>query len=137
MTGGPDGSPREFFRWWIVDERTGKRRLTTYKMQRAVAEERFPGAEPNLQSREVRQLREPGEIHGNSRPPREARTTAELALSSCAFCEGSGWICADHPALPFQHDNCGAEGAPCVCNPTGAVQWREVYAELPPKKPPH
>jgi len=22
-------TPTEFFRWWIVDERTGKRRLTT------------------------------------------------------------------------------------------------------------
>jgi len=25
-------TPTEFFRWWIVDERTGKRRLTTYKL---------------------------------------------------------------------------------------------------------
>jgi len=59
--------PTEFFRWWIVDERTGKRRRTTYKMQRADAEERFPGAAPDLQSREVRQLPAPGEIHGNTK----------------------------------------------------------------------
>jgi hypothetical protein len=32
----------EFFRWWIVDERTGKRRRTTYKLSRANAEGRFP-----------------------------------------------------------------------------------------------
>jgi len=25
--------PTEYFRWWIVDERTGKRRLTTYKLK--------------------------------------------------------------------------------------------------------
>jgi hypothetical protein len=24
-------TPTEFFRWWIIDERTGERRLTTYK----------------------------------------------------------------------------------------------------------
>jgi hypothetical protein len=46
----------EFFRWWIVDERTRKRRLTTYKLTRAEAAERFPGAEPDMQSLEVRQL---------------------------------------------------------------------------------
>jgi hypothetical protein len=35
---------------------------------------------------------------------------------------------------PWEHDGCGA-GAPCVCNPTGAVQWCEVFAEatLPDK----
>ena len=32
----------------FIDERTGKRRLTTYKLKRADAEERFPGAEPGL-----------------------------------------------------------------------------------------
>ena len=62
-------TPTEFFLWWIVDERTGKRRRTTYKMQRADAEERFPGAEPDLQTREVRNLPEPGELYGNTRAP--------------------------------------------------------------------
>ena len=27
----------EFFSWWIVDDRTGERRLTTYKLSRAAA----------------------------------------------------------------------------------------------------
>jgi len=62
-------TPTEFFRWWVVDERTGKRRLTTYKMTRAEAADRYPGAEPDQQSREVRHLPQPGEMHGNSRPP--------------------------------------------------------------------
>ena len=61
--------PTEFFRWYITDERTGKRRLTRYAMTRAEAAERFPDAEPDLRTREVRNLPEPGEAHGNTRPP--------------------------------------------------------------------
>ena len=49
-----DSTPTEFFKWWIVDERTGKRRLTRYAMTRADAAERFPDAEPDLGTREVR-----------------------------------------------------------------------------------
>jgi len=64
----------EYFRWYITDERTGKRRLTTYKLTRAHAAGRFPGgAEPDLQTREVRHLPGPGEYEANSRPPEEAR----------------------------------------------------------------
>ena len=61
-------TPTEFFRWWIIDERTGKRRLTTYMLTRAQAADRYPGAEPDLQTREVRHLPECGELHGNSPP---------------------------------------------------------------------
>ena len=62
----------EFFRWFIVDERTGKRRLTTYAMTRQEAAEGYPDAEPDLRTREVRNLPEPGERHGNTLPPGEA-----------------------------------------------------------------
>jgi hypothetical protein len=58
----------EFYRWWIIDERTGKRRLTRYAMTREQAAERFPDAEPDLRTREVRILPEPGEARGNTRP---------------------------------------------------------------------
>ena len=51
----------EFFRWYILDEVTGKRRLTTYKMDRKTALERFPDAEPYEPSREVRGVLLPGE----------------------------------------------------------------------------
>ena len=34
--------PTEYFRWCIVDERTGKRRKTTYVLTRADAAERYP-----------------------------------------------------------------------------------------------
>jgi hypothetical protein len=65
-------TPTEFFRWWIIDERTGRRRLTTYAMTREQAAERYPGAEPDLRTREVRNLPDRGEARGNSRPPCEA-----------------------------------------------------------------
>jgi hypothetical protein len=64
-------TPTEFYKFWIIDERTGKRRLTRYAMTREEAAERFSeGAEPDLRTREVRQLDPPGEIHANSRPPK-------------------------------------------------------------------
>jgi len=61
-------TPTEFFRWWIVDERTGERQLTAYKLSRADAERAFPGAEPDLQTREVRDLPKPDRLPANSRP---------------------------------------------------------------------
>lgn len=61
-------TPTEFFRWWIADERTGKRRLTTFKLSRADAEKAFPGAEPDLETREVRNLPDKAQTPPNSRP---------------------------------------------------------------------
>jgi len=129
--------PTEFFRWWIIDERTGKRRRTTYKLSRENAARQFPGCEPDLSSREIRMLPGPGEWSGNAKPltAQQSPAPSEPKLSSCAFCAGSGWVCADHPGLPWQHDGCGAEGAPCVCNPSGAVQWRKIIAEAPNDEP--
>jgi|KBSSwiStaDraftv2_1062776.scaffolds.fasta_scaffold57165_2 hypothetical protein len=46
-----------------------KRRLTTYAMTRADAAERFPDAEPDLGTHEVRNLPEPGDVRSNTRPP--------------------------------------------------------------------
>lgn len=58
----------EFFNWYIRDELTGKHRLTTSKLSRADAEKAFPGAEPDLETREVRNLPGPAEKPSNSRP---------------------------------------------------------------------
>ena len=44
----------EYFRFWIVDQRTGKLRLSTYKMTREEARERYPGAEPEMATRVLR-----------------------------------------------------------------------------------
>jgi len=51
---------------------------------------------------------------------------------TCPLCRRSkepGWLCADHPGQPWEHGGCDAEGAPCACNPSGLVRWREVYAD--------
>ena len=58
---------------------------------------------------------------------------------TCAVCQGSGWVCEDHPATPFQHDDCGGAGVKCVCNPEAAVRWQKVFAEVPrePEEPLH
>jgi hypothetical protein len=62
-------TPTEFYNWWITDERTGARRLTAYKLSRADAERAFPGASPDLRTRELRYL--PGGAPANSRPGEE------------------------------------------------------------------
>ena len=38
-------------------------------VRRVQAAERYPGTEPDLRTREVRDLPEPGEARGNTRPP--------------------------------------------------------------------
>jgi hypothetical protein len=58
----------EFFNWYIADERTGERRLTAYKLSRANAQKAFPGAEPDLGTRELRHVPDPGNEPTNSRP---------------------------------------------------------------------
>ena len=60
--------PTEFFKWWFVDERTGERRLTTYKLSRVDAQRAFPGAEPEVLTREVRDLPSAGWTPTNSGP---------------------------------------------------------------------
>ena len=58
----------EFFRWWVVDDRTGERRLTTYKLSRADALRAFPGCEPNPSTREVGSLPDSQDLQADSRP---------------------------------------------------------------------
>ena len=48
---------------------------------------------------------------------------------SCVSCAECGWVCQDHPDSPWEHDNCGAPGVPCACNPRGKVNWQEVYPD--------
>jgi hypothetical protein len=61
----------EFYKWWITDERTGQRRLTAYKLTRSDAERAFPGAEPDLVTRELRQLPAAADAPPSSRPGSE------------------------------------------------------------------
>ena len=57
----------EYFLWYVPDEH-GKLQLTKYKLSRADAQKAFPGAEPDLESREVRDVPEIGEPPPNRRP---------------------------------------------------------------------
>ena len=58
----------EFFCWWIIDEQTGERRLTRFKLTRVDAQRAFPGAEPDVQTREVRYLSDDYQLPAHSRP---------------------------------------------------------------------
>jgi len=58
----------EFFCWWVIDERTGERRLTRFKLTRVDAQRACPGAEPDPQTREVRNLPDVDELPPHSRP---------------------------------------------------------------------
>lgn len=37
----------------------------------------------------------------------------------CANCDGEGWVCEDHPEVPWMDGEgcCGGAGMPCSCNP--------------------
>src|SRR5579862_9489481 len=55
--------------------------------------------------------------------------------TECSICDSTGWVCVDHPFLPWggtspRQDacNCGGAGAPCLaCNPSD----REHQSRLP------
>ncbi len=39
-------------------------------------------------------------------------------MSQCANCDGEGWVCENHPEVPWCEGDgcCGGAGMPCVCN---------------------
>jgi hypothetical protein len=55
----------EYFRWWVVDQITGRRELTDHRLSREDAQRRFPGAVPDWRSREFREE----ELFADSLPP--------------------------------------------------------------------
>lgn len=44
-----------------------------------------------------------------------------MTNSACPLCKGEGWVCEQHPSLPFAHDDCAGPGDPCACNPGQAM----------------
>lgn len=46
-------------------------------------------------------------------------TELDATDSKCANCDGEGWVCEDHPEVPWQDGDgcCGGAGSPCACNP--------------------
>lgn len=56
---------------------------------------------------------------------RSGRVEAEETDMKC-FCNGTGWVCADHPNQEWNVcTECkpvgAAEGAPCICNPDASM----------------
>ena len=50
----PPEAVTEYFRWWYVDEGTGRRRRSRHHMTVEEAQTRWPGATPALKTRIVR-----------------------------------------------------------------------------------
>ena len=47
----------------------------------------------------------------------------------CPDCQGSGWLCDEHPNLPWDHDDCDGIGVVCRCNAAAATPHRVVFVE--------
>ncbi|HSB98708.1 MAG TPA: hypothetical protein VLE45_02255 [Burkholderiaceae bacterium] len=49
----------------------------------------------------------------------------------CALCAGSGWLCDEHPSLPWSHDDgCEGGGIACRCNEPATAPHREVFVDF-------
>lgn len=49
----------------------------------------------------------------------------------CALCEGSGWLCDEHPTLRWSHDDdCDGGGIACRCNELATAPHREVFVDF-------
>jgi len=60
-------------------------------------------------------------------------------IMTCTICRGTKWVCVDHPTTPWGFEPwccpCGAEGAPCVCNPDARMPpGVETVASVEPGK---
>jgi len=62
--------PTPFYRWEYADPETGRRRVTSYRMTRAEAQKRFPGAIAVPTSLEWRNLPAPAEEWNPAGKPR-------------------------------------------------------------------
>ncbi|HVQ04885.1 MAG TPA: hypothetical protein VMT14_15295 [Burkholderiaceae bacterium] len=47
----------------------------------------------------------------------------------CPICRGSGWLCDEHPAQPWEHEDCDGVGVACGCNSLAAVPHTDVFVE--------
>lgn len=49
----------------------------------------------------------------------------------CSLCAGSGWLCDEHPDLPWSHaDDCDGGGIACRCNELAKLPQREVFVDF-------
>jgi len=47
----------------------------------------------------------------------------------CTTCRGSGWLCDEHPAQPWEHEGCDGVGVACACNALAAVLHADVFVD--------
>jgi hypothetical protein len=53
---------------------------------------------------------------------------------NCPYCFGLGWVCENHPHLPWTDDKLGCQcgaGMPCQCNRFGAYEEPDVSKIIP------
>ena len=64
-------TPTDYCLWWVFDNGSGKPRRTTDKLTRADAARAFPGAQPHVSSRAIRNRPDPAAAApASSRPGR-------------------------------------------------------------------
>lgn len=47
----------------------------------------------------------------------------------CKLCRGSGWLCDEHPTLPWDHDDCDGAGIVCYCNAHALLPHADVFVD--------
>jgi len=47
----------------------------------------------------------------------------------CPDCLGSGWLCDEHPTLPWDHGDCDGAGIVCRCNAAAVAPHRVVFVD--------
>ena len=48
----------------------------------------------------------------------------------CPDCAGSGWLCEEHPNLPWDHDEeCDGAGIACDCNAFAVAPHKVVFVD--------
>jgi len=57
-------------------------------------------------------------------------TQKQLPKLMCLRCAGSGWLCEEHPMLPWSHDEeCDGGGVACRCNELAVAPHQQVFVE--------
>lgn len=51
---------------------------------------------------------------------------------NCKICKGEGWVCENHPEVPWDWGDgcCGAAGMLCSCNPEGKHINEAIVLEI-------
>lgn len=56
-----------------------------------------------------------------------------VKIEACANCDGEGWVCENHPEVPWiggLQECCGGAGMPCSCN-KASPPWHFKTGNVP------